>query len=198
MSGSASKNLLWDTKLVFTRLESHPYPSITFPEAVALLAGPPPKKGHGKRKDPCFEIATSEYRGKCNVILELLHRAYNCDELKVLNRPYSLSRSVSENDLPNEVRIGDFELWLLSMDTQADFIAPYLNSDHKYYSDELAAAHRAWIAIYGNEKLVPNKSHLEQIQQWLKENYPHLTDSAVKRIAIVVNCNKRGGAPRSN
>jgi hypothetical protein len=73
---------------------------------------------------------------------------------------------------------------------------PYLDPSYKegeFYSEELAAAVRAWLALYDGGKFKPNRGHKEQIKKELMGK--GLSNAAIERIATLVNPNKDGGAP---
>lgn len=71
---------------------------------------------------------------------------------------------------------------------------PYLDPNHKYYSEELALAVTTWLALYGdNGKFHTRKGHKEQIVKALAGN--NLSAAAISRITTLVNPNKSGGAP---
>lgn len=70
---------------------------------------------------------------------------------------------------------------------------PYLNPNHKHYSQELAAAVNAWLAIYGDGGTYnPKINHKNQIKRALP--CKTFSNSAIERITTLVNPNKLGGA----
>jgi hypothetical protein len=72
--------------------------------------------------------------------------------------------------------------------------APYLDPSHEYYSEELATAVSTWLSLYGvGGKYKAKISHKIQIKNALSGK--GLSDSAIDRIAVLVNPNKKGGAP---
>lgn len=76
----------------------------------------------------------------------------------------------------------------------ANTSTPYLDSNHKYYSKELAVSVKVWLALYGEGgEYKPRQSHKDQITKLLDGN--GFTHAAIKRIATLVNPNKVGGAP---
>jgi len=100
--------------------------------------------------------------------------------------------AVSKNlEVPEELK--DL-MYITALDTNI-IDAPYLNRKHEYFSEELYAAISAWVEIYNGGKFKIKHSHKVQIMKWLSENYTHFSKEAIKRVATVVNCNKRGGAP---
>ena len=81
----------------------------------------------------------------------------------------------------------------------------YMKSDHEFFAPELEAAVSVWVALYESGRLKLNVGHKPQSKEWLRQNYDgrttgheKLTTRAIERITIVVNPNKRGGAPSTN
>lgn len=75
----------------------------------------------------------------------------------------------------------------------------YLDPKHPMFSEELSIAIQAWNDVL---KCSPGKpkqgSRKKLIENWLTSNYPKLPKEAKKRIAILLNPDKNGGAPASN
>jgi hypothetical protein len=70
----------------------------------------------------------------------------------------------------------------------------YLDTNHEHYAAELAKAVEVWLKLYGTcGTLNPKLGHKGQLQKALDGQ--GLSQSAIKRIATVVNPNKAGGAP---
>ncbi|MFP3982327.1 MAG: hypothetical protein ACLFV2_01365 [Desulfurivibrionaceae bacterium] len=69
---------------------------------------------------------------------------------------------------------------------------------HVYEPEELIIGVEAWNALYGDEHPDGVKIRKPDISKWLHNNYPHLGNETVKRIATVVNPFKKGGATRSD
>lgn len=68
--------------------------------------------------------------------------------------------------------------------------------DHPCYSEELAIAASAWTALYSeSDGKQINGLQKKHIEKWIRDNYPSLLKETVRRIATVVNPNKKGGAP---
>jgi hypothetical protein len=61
-------------------------------------------------------------------------------------------------------------------------------------SEELKIALQAWNALYNSDEFNHKLGHHNNIKKWLKDNHPDLSGAAIKRISIVVNINKKGGA----
>jgi hypothetical protein len=71
----------------------------------------------------------------------------------------------------------------------------YLDPSHEYYSNELAAAVKVWIHLYGEGQIKKSRSHKNQITAALVGK--GFSNSAIERIATLVNPKKAGGAPSS-
>ncbi len=77
-------------------------------------------------------------------------------------------------------------------------IPPYLDKKNKHFSKELSIAIETWMAIYGsNGILKPKKKHRKQIIAYLKKQHPELGNTAVNRIAIMVNIDTSGAQKTS-
>lgn len=88
---------------------------------------------------------------------------------------------------------------LLSPEQKNQALIPrYLDPKHPYFSPEIEAAVSAWIALYDSGEYQNYRGHLDQITKWVQMNRKeqNFTAEAIKRIASVVNPNKKGGAPR--
>lgn len=84
---------------------------------------------------------------------------------------------------------------LEEFDKSLEEIAPFLDKSHPHFPRELEIAAKAWMALYEKGEERGRKSHKDYIKDWLKKNYPDLTNNAAERIATVVNPDKKGGAP---
>ncbi len=87
--------------------------------------------------------------------------------------------------------------------TRNEMTPPYLRRDHAHYAIELAAAVRTWIAISGSGEFDGKHAAKPLLESWLNEHGKELTETrtglsnaAVRRIAVVANPRKSGGAPR--
>ena len=78
-----------------------------------------------------------------------------------------------------------------------DALTPYLDPEHQWYSEDLDAAVKAWMALYADGGFKKKSlGHKVQIESWLKKHRPHLrSDYARENIVTVVNPNKKGGNP---
>ena len=70
-------------------------------------------------------------------------------------------------------------------------------SDGKIDAPELEAAIAAYRAVRHNPALLRGKKPSAALRKWLAENFPSLSEGALKRIIVVANWEKVGGAPKS-
>lgn len=86
--------------------------------------------------------------------------------------------------------------------TDAKTLRHLLDDKQEWYSEELAVAVKAWLALFdGGKPLSMKKSARLQIKDWLNSNYgKKYAGSTLERIVTVINPNKRkkGGAPPSS
>ncbi len=66
------------------------------------------------------------------------------------------------------------------------------------HSKPLQAAVEVYYELYSLKKHQPKQAHKPQILDWLKKRYPNLNSHTRESIAILVNPNKKGGAPPQN
>ena len=80
-----------------------------------------------------------------------------------------------------------------------DALPPYLDPEHQWYSEDLDAAVKAWMALYADGGFKKKSlGHKEQIESWLMKHRPHLRSVyARENIVTVVNPNKDGGNPKT-
>ena len=124
--------------------------------------------------------------------LEKIYKMDNIDSLKMYS-PVN-STLVTINDILISIEeLRRFETTTLANGISAKIANDILDANHKYYSKELAMAIKVWQVLYGNDKISTKKSHKEQIKKLLGGN--GFSNSAIDRIATVVNPNKEGGAP---
>jgi hypothetical protein len=64
------------------------------------------------------------------------------------------------------------------------------------YPEELKIAISVYDKLYIENSLPKGKSNKSYIEQYLKKEYPRLSDSSRKRITTVINPNKKGGTPK--
>ena len=143
------------------------------------------------------------------------------DLLKALNSDYTEVRQVTtpkgdviELDSPQKVRRGAHFVTAAERDrvlealkptpqpavtASADALTPYLDPEHQWYSEELDAAVKAWMALYADGGFKKKSlGHKEQIESWLMKHRPHLRSVyARENIVTVVNPNKDGGNPKT-
>ncbi len=75
---------------------------------------------------------------------------------------------------------------------------PYLNPNHDFYSEELAIAVKAWVALFADGSFEKGKKTPRQhVEHWLRAGKFKIKDNAKQRIATLVNPTtaKDGGAP---
>lgn len=73
----------------------------------------------------------------------------------------------------------------------------YLDPNDAHYSEKLAAAVGAWIAIYADGGYQTGMAHKEQIIDWLRAHHPEFSNRAHEQIATIVNPNEKGGNPKT-
>ena len=80
-----------------------------------------------------------------------------------------------------------------------DALPPYLDPEHQWYSEDLDAAVKAWMALYADGGFKKKSlGHKAQIESWLMKHRPHLRSNyARENIVTVVNPNKDGGNPKT-
>jgi len=83
---------------------------------------------------------------------------------------------------------------------QSTGIPPYLDPDNPHYASELAAAVHAWMHIYKQGTLPPQRVPTKTIRTWLnvhlKEYVAEPSNGMIDRVSTIVNsdANKLGGA----
>lgn len=76
-------------------------------------------------------------------------------------------------------------------------IPSYLDPDHPMYSKELSIAIEVWLDVLsGNPDRPKRGTRKALIEERLKKNY-HLDKSVIERIAVMLNPDKNGGAPKT-
>jgi len=83
---------------------------------------------------------------------------------------------------------------------------PYLDPSHPFFSAELEAAVTCWLTHYWDKEEGDAVEKKASLERWIKKNKADvvmqpddtLSQSAIERIAILVNPNKRGGSPRKS
>ena len=85
--------------------------------------------------------------------------------------------------------------------SQENVIPAYMDPSNLKFSPEIETAVSVWLAMFGQGEFIAKKGHKIQISDWItanrKERY-NLTNEAIKRITIVANPNKKGGAPKTD
>jgi hypothetical protein len=110
------------------------------------------------------------------------------------------------------IEVDELKRWLLSRNCKPPFFfgadasktPNYLEAKHPNFSPEIAAAIKAWEAIQDPE-LRKGKTIKAAVKDWLETNYRELglihhgqrSNSAIERIATLVNWETSGGAPKT-
>jgi hypothetical protein len=140
--------------------------------------------------------------------IKIVTRAIEIGELK------AMLKHLGDNiRFSSKIKPSDFTTWAsdngfkipvdlmasLNKATQRTSIeVPSMNRENSYYSEELDMAISVWTALYQNGAINRKRGPKKQIMAWLKEHYPKASQSALERVAIVVNPNKKGGAPSTD
>jgi hypothetical protein len=110
------------------------------------------------------------------------------------------------------IEVDELKRWLLSRNCKPPFFfgadasntPDYLEPKHPSFSPEIAAAIKAWEAIQDQE-LRKGKTVKAAVTEWLNTHYRELglmhngnrSNSAIERIATLVNWETSGGAPKT-
>ncbi len=97
-----------------------------------------------------------------------------------------------------DLKIPDELAVLLETDELQQGDSSYLDPNHEFYSKELAIAIKTWMTLFDRGNIKTNRSFKRQIVEWLNQNHGTLSNTAIKRIATVINPKKEGGAPPSD
>ena len=92
----------------------------------------------------------------------------------------------------------DLEDAILKWNERAD-TAPYLDKSHPYFSEELSVTISTWLEIFGNKQYDSDKAPKKQIIMSVRNNKlsQNFDPTAINRIAVMINPNRKGGAPRT-
>ena len=154
--------------------------------------------------------AEDTIRGPVFLVAEDLHQSLNAecttvsrvkrridDEPIMLLEPVDVARGAHLVTAEEAERFSNEHA--LTLRSSAE-VPPYLNANHKSYSNELATAVKAWMALFADGSFEPgNKTTRQHIERWLRAGRPKLKDNAEQRIATLVNpdTEKGGGSPRT-
>lgn len=110
------------------------------------------------------------------------------------------------------IEVEELKKWLLSRNCKPTFFfggevvktPEYLNKSHPHFKSELAAAIRTWEAIQDPE-LRKGKSVKAAAREWIRNQYSEFNliydgernESAIDRIATLINWEPKGGAPKT-
>lgn len=157
-------------------------------EAACLLAG----------KFPSFNHCSGVVDGWISVIDRAIEKGELCRALEQEER-WAHNKHVFVSDLREWLKEKNIASGFFSLDQQNNrgvqdcCESEYLDPSHEYYSEELALAVKAWLALYGEGgKYQSNQAHKDQIGALLPKK---LSKEAIDRIATLVNPRKKGGAP---
>ena len=74
----------------------------------------------------------------------------------------------------------------------------YIDENHPMFSRELFIAIEAWEKVLSSNPESPSTgSRKKLITEWLAKNYKELSGEATERIAVMLNPDKNGGAPKT-
>src|SRR5690554_610527 len=140
-------------------------------------------------------------------VAELIDSAISTGSLSIVSDESTFNELVSIR-----VRTDELKDWLASKNRKPEFffgcqasaIPDYLNENHPHFSLQLHVAVKAWEAIQ-DEELRKGKSVKAAATAWIENNYRALglvhegrrNDSAIERIATLINWKPTGGAPKT-
>src|SRR5690554_734624 len=143
-----------------------------------------------------------------STVVELIQGAISAGSLSIV----SFDNSAQSDLFSIRVRADELKDWLASKNRKPEFffgsqttsIPDYLNENHPHFSLQLHVAAKAWEAIQ-DEELRKGKSVKAAATAWLENNYRALglvqkgrrNDSAIERIATLINWKPTGGAPKT-
>jgi hypothetical protein len=160
---------------------------------------------------------TNEYLPsvQTTVVLEAICNAITTGKLETahLERPDSQYATVGDYVVwETLIEVDELKRWLLSRNCKPPFFfgadasntPNYLESKHPNFSSEIAAAIKVWEAMQDSE-LRKGKTIKAAVKDWLETNYRELglmhngqrSNSAIERIATLVNWETSGGAPKT-
>ena len=147
-----------------------------------------------KLKGPVFLLAEDLHQSmnaECTTVRRV--RRPSDDEILTLEEPMDVNRGIHFVAAEEAKRFSrEHALTLRSIgDTP-----PYLNPNHDFYSNELAVAVKAWVALFADGRFERGYSTPRQhIERWLRAGNFDLDENAKQRIATLVNPkkSKKGG-----
>jgi hypothetical protein len=101
-----------------------------------------------------------------------------------------LTNEIIRFEQEHDIMISEFPREQKKSSSDEEPVPPYLDPEHDYYSEELAATIMAW--QYAVEKK-PRKNDFKAIVQARLKSLSDLSGSAKERIATTANCHKNGG-----
>ena len=170
--------------------------------SIYVIAHDWPVRSNSDTKDPL--------RGPVLLLAEDLHQSLNAqvttvtqlrrpsdDEIVTLNKPKNVPRGVHFVTQEEAERFSREHALTLKSSSETP---SYLNTNHDFYSTELATAVKAWMALFADGSFEPRgKTPRQRIELWLKARKLNLKPNAKQRIASLVNPDpaKGGGASRT-
>ena len=149
-----------------------------------------------KLQGPVFLLAEDLHQSmnaECTTVRRV--RRPSDDEVVTLDEPVDVARGVHFVTQEEAERFSREHA--LTLKSTGD-TPPYLNPNHDFYSEELAIAVKAWVALFADGSFEKGKKTPRQhVEHWLRAGKFKIKDNAKQRIATLVNPTtaKDGGAP---
>jgi len=151
-----------------------------------------------KLKGPVFLLAEDLHQSlNAQVTTVSQVRRPSDDEVVTLDEPVDVDRGVHFVSAEEAERFSREHALTLKSGSETP---SYLNTNHDFYSTELATAVKAWMALFADGSFEPRgKTPRQRIELWLKARKLNLKDNTEQRIATLVNPDpaKGGGTPRT-
>ncbi len=147
-----------------------------------------------KLQGPVFLLAEDLHQSmnaECTTVRRV--RRPSDDEVVTLDEPVDVARGVHFVTQEEAKRFSREHA--LTLKSTGD-TPPYLNPNHDFYSEELAIAVRAWVALFADGSFEKGyKTPRQHIERWLRAGKFDLDENAEQRIATLVNpkTSKKGG-----
>ena len=147
-----------------------------------------------KLKGPVFLLAEDLHQSmnaECTTVRRVRRPSDN--EVVTLDEPVDVARGVHFVTQEEAERFSREHA--LTLKSTGD-TPPYLNPNHDFYSEELAIAVRAWVALFADGSFEKGyKTPRQHIERWLRAGKFDLDENAEQRIATLVNpkTSKKGG-----
>jgi len=122
-------------------------------------------------------------------------RKFSIDDRPIIEKTVVFTKVFEESHVNNDAQINETEAELNIILMQS----AYLDPKHPMFSKELEIAIQAWNDVL---KCTPEKpksgSRKKMIESWLEIHHKTLSQEAKKRITILLNPDKNGGAPSTD